>query len=224
MPFPGGTTADKARAHCSVKPLDPRRLNHQLSDPFVDVIADMMAKDPALRISTALEVVERLAPWTRNFQERQQSGTAFVPVAPPQDDRPVPASALAATTVAPLEPLPPPVDPDALPRGFADDMSANDQRYNMPVVPPPVITQPIAEWNWDGAAVGDSPPLTTTPCCAIPCRSCPLRGRAPSESDMSISMVVEPPRRIPLWLLVTLVGTPVALGGLVLLVSWLSGR
>ena len=28
VPFPGGTTSDKARAHCSLKPLDPRRLNH----------------------------------------------------------------------------------------------------------------------------------------------------------------------------------------------------
>ena len=55
--------SDKARSHCNMKPLDPRRLNHQLSDPFVDLIADMMAKDPA-RISTAAEVVERLVPWS----------------------------------------------------------------------------------------------------------------------------------------------------------------
>ena len=27
VPFPGGTTADKARAHCELRPLDPRRLN-----------------------------------------------------------------------------------------------------------------------------------------------------------------------------------------------------
>ena len=31
VPFPGGTTADKARAHCELRPLDPRRLNPQLS-------------------------------------------------------------------------------------------------------------------------------------------------------------------------------------------------
>ena len=30
VPFPGGTTADKARAHCELRPLDPRRLNPRL--------------------------------------------------------------------------------------------------------------------------------------------------------------------------------------------------
>ena len=47
VPFPGGTTADKALAHCELRPLDPRRLNPALSAEFVDVVADMMAKDPA---------------------------------------------------------------------------------------------------------------------------------------------------------------------------------
>jgi hypothetical protein len=63
VPFPGGTTADKARAHCELRPLDPRRLNPHLSGEFVEVLADMMAKDPARRLRSAAEVVERLAPW-----------------------------------------------------------------------------------------------------------------------------------------------------------------
>lgn len=63
VPFPGGTAKDKARAHCSLPPLDPRRLNPELDDAFVDVMAAMMAKNPAERIQTAAEVVERLAPW-----------------------------------------------------------------------------------------------------------------------------------------------------------------
>lgn len=63
VPFPGGTTVDKIRAHLTLRPLDPRRLNPRLSADFVDVMADMMAKDPAQRIQTAAEVVERLAPW-----------------------------------------------------------------------------------------------------------------------------------------------------------------
>ena len=62
VPFPGGTTSDKARAHCELKPLDPRRLNPQLTDRFVDVLADMMAKDPAERIPTAEAVMMRLRP------------------------------------------------------------------------------------------------------------------------------------------------------------------
>lgn len=64
VPYPGGSTADKARAHCELVPLNPRQLNSKLSAAFVDVLADMMAKDPAERIATAAEVVRRLQPWT----------------------------------------------------------------------------------------------------------------------------------------------------------------
>lgn len=63
VPFPGGTTADKAKAHLQLRPLDPRRLNPNLSSDFIGVLADMMAKDPAMRIPSAAEVVKRLAPW-----------------------------------------------------------------------------------------------------------------------------------------------------------------
>ncbi len=63
VPFPGGTTADKARAHCELRPLNPRRLNPRLSAEFVDVMADMMAKEPSQRIGSAREVQARLAPF-----------------------------------------------------------------------------------------------------------------------------------------------------------------
>ncbi|NMC21387.1 MAG: serine/threonine protein kinase [Thermogutta sp.] len=63
VPFPGGSTADKVRAHCELKPLDPRRLNPELDAAFVDVMADMMAKNPDERINSASEVISRLAPW-----------------------------------------------------------------------------------------------------------------------------------------------------------------
>ncbi|MEA1950309.1 MAG: serine/threonine-protein kinase [Planctomycetota bacterium] len=63
VPFPGGNTSDKARAHCQMRPLDPRRLNPTLSAEFVDVIADLMAKEPAERIPNARGVVTRLKPW-----------------------------------------------------------------------------------------------------------------------------------------------------------------
>ncbi len=63
VPFPGGTPRDKARAHCNEQPLDPRRLNPNLDDEFVDLIADMMMKDPEARIQTAQEVIRRLRPW-----------------------------------------------------------------------------------------------------------------------------------------------------------------
>lgn len=63
VPFPGGSAVDKCRAHLHLRPLDPRRLNPGLTDRFVDVIADMMAKNPADRIPSAREVADRLAPW-----------------------------------------------------------------------------------------------------------------------------------------------------------------
>jgi serine/threonine protein kinase len=63
VPFPGGTTSDKARAHCELRPLDPRRLNPRLSAEFVDVLAEMMAKDPSQRLQSAAQVIKRLAPW-----------------------------------------------------------------------------------------------------------------------------------------------------------------
>jgi len=65
VPFPGGTTRDKARRHCDETPWHPRRFNPEISDEFVDVIADMMAKDPRSRIQTAAEVAARLEPWAR---------------------------------------------------------------------------------------------------------------------------------------------------------------
>ncbi|MBN1394706.1 MAG: serine/threonine protein kinase [Pirellulales bacterium] len=69
VPFPGGTTADKARAHCELRPLDPRRLNPRLSAEFVDVMADMMAKEPSQRIAAADEVVARLASYLNPISE-----------------------------------------------------------------------------------------------------------------------------------------------------------
>jgi serine/threonine protein kinase len=66
VPFPGGTARDKARNHCQTMPLDPRRLNAELSDEFVEVIADMMAKKPEERIQSAGEVITRLAPWANS--------------------------------------------------------------------------------------------------------------------------------------------------------------
>jgi serine/threonine protein kinase len=63
VPFPGGSAKEKAKAHCTLPPLDPRRLNPDLSDDFVEVIAEMMAKQPENRIQTANEVARRLAPW-----------------------------------------------------------------------------------------------------------------------------------------------------------------
>jgi serine/threonine protein kinase len=60
VPFPGGTTKEKARRHCGETPWHPRRFNPDISEEFVEVIADMMEKDPKERVQTAQEVVNRL--------------------------------------------------------------------------------------------------------------------------------------------------------------------
>ncbi len=63
VPFPGGTVRDKARRQLEESPLNPKRINAELSDEFVEVIAAMMDKDPIARIQTMDEVIERLKPW-----------------------------------------------------------------------------------------------------------------------------------------------------------------
>jgi len=64
VPFPGGKPRDKARRHCEDTPWHPHRFNTALSDDFIDVIADMMEKDPTARVQTAAEVATRLEPWS----------------------------------------------------------------------------------------------------------------------------------------------------------------
>ncbi len=75
VPFPGGTTSEKAHAHCHEQPIDPRRLNPELDAAFVDVIGDMMLKDPKTRIGSAAEVIRRLRPWAGDNWQVTVSGT-----------------------------------------------------------------------------------------------------------------------------------------------------
>ncbi len=63
VPFPGGTSRDKARRHCEDTPLNPRRFHIELTDDFIDVIAAMMEKDRRRRLQSAADVIQRLAPW-----------------------------------------------------------------------------------------------------------------------------------------------------------------
>jgi serine/threonine protein kinase len=93
VPFPGGTTRDKARRHCEEIPLNPRRFNLELTDEFIDVIAAMMEKDPEKRIQTGDEVVRRLAPWAADSVKTAvgEAGTAagqgpLRPMTPDQAD------------------------------------------------------------------------------------------------------------------------------------------
>jgi serine/threonine protein kinase len=69
VPFPGGTAAEKARRHCEDTPWHPRRFSPDISEEFVEIIADMMEKEPADRIPSAAEVVARLEPWASQSAE-----------------------------------------------------------------------------------------------------------------------------------------------------------
>jgi serine/threonine protein kinase len=60
VPFPGGSAKDKARRHCTDTPWHPRRFNAELNEEFVEVLADMMEKDPKARVQSAAEIVARL--------------------------------------------------------------------------------------------------------------------------------------------------------------------
>jgi serine/threonine protein kinase len=60
VPFPGQTLAEKTEGHLHSLPVHPRLLNASLTDELVDVIADMMAKDPRERTSSAEKVSRRL--------------------------------------------------------------------------------------------------------------------------------------------------------------------
>ncbi|MDA7951098.1 MAG: serine/threonine protein kinase [Pirellulaceae bacterium] len=64
VPFPGGSSKDKARRHCEQAPWHPRRFAPEVSEEFVEIIADMMEKSIDKRIVSAEEVANRLEPWT----------------------------------------------------------------------------------------------------------------------------------------------------------------
>lgn len=63
VPFPGGSSVQKCHRHLSEQPMDPRRFRQDMSDDFLSILNDMLAKDPQKRLQTATEVIERLAPW-----------------------------------------------------------------------------------------------------------------------------------------------------------------
>lgn len=63
VPYPGGSAKNKAQRHLEETPWHPRRFNEEVSDEFVDLIADMMEKDPSVRLQSMAEVVARLEPW-----------------------------------------------------------------------------------------------------------------------------------------------------------------
>ncbi len=136
VPFPGGDSRSKCRRHCEQTPWHPRRFAPELSEDFVDVIADMMEKDPARRIASAAEVAERLEPWSQASLEvidrpiEHQSWAAPPPPRESQPPRETPESIDAASSNSPysgslsvsgtdstsIPPIPDSIDMEARPR------------------------------------------------------------------------------------------------------------
>lgn len=72
VPFPGGDTQHKVRRHLEETPFHPRRFAENISEEFVDIIAEMMDKDPTKRIQTCAEVAARLEPWAMDSTQITQ--------------------------------------------------------------------------------------------------------------------------------------------------------
>jgi serine/threonine-protein kinase len=76
VPFPGGSVADKLRAHQSAEP--PALARGDVPPTLAAVCRRMMAKDPAQRFQTPREVAEALAP----FCQADAPGAAQPPTGP----------------------------------------------------------------------------------------------------------------------------------------------
>lgn len=88
VPFPGGTPASKAIRHLEETPWHPRQFNPDVSEEFVEVIADMMDKNPANRVQSMAEVARRLEPWAVEgppIPSKQMSKSPWMPPPPPAD-------------------------------------------------------------------------------------------------------------------------------------------
>ncbi len=64
VPFPGGTRQEKAKRQLTETPTPIGHFAPQISQDFCRLVEAMMHKNPAERIGSAAEVIERLRPWT----------------------------------------------------------------------------------------------------------------------------------------------------------------
>ncbi len=94
VPFPGGDTAHKLRRHLEETPFHPRRFAENISEEFVDIIAEMMDKDPNKRIQTCAEVAARLEPWAIDSSQITQPRMTRGPWSSPPPLSPDPDTAI----------------------------------------------------------------------------------------------------------------------------------
>ncbi|MDR2169825.1 MAG: serine/threonine protein kinase [Planctomycetaceae bacterium] len=62
-PFPSGDLKQKLAAHVATEPLDPRVFNQTIPFHIAEITLAMLEKNPAKRIQSAQEIVEKLTAW-----------------------------------------------------------------------------------------------------------------------------------------------------------------
>lgn len=106
VPYPGGDSNSKCRRHCEETPWHPRKFVPDLDEELVEIIADMMEKDPADRIATAAEVAERLEPWAggiADIGERPLDDSHWATPPPPAESDTIEQDELADASIPSME-------------------------------------------------------------------------------------------------------------------------
>lgn len=142
VPYPGGDARSKCRRHLDETPWHPRRFAPELAEEFVELIAEMMEKDPQRRIASAAIVAERLLPWF----DGEIEPVAAAPAHSPWHPAPPPAEPVAGAAVETNE-------RELLSQGSIDDQrssaaSTSGSAATVPPPPPPIPFSP------DGSEIG----------------------------------------------------------------------
>lgn len=168
VPYPGGSPSSKAKRHLEETPWHPRQFNEDISDEFVDIIADMMEKDPKKRIQTAEDVVNRLRPWATDSQPlRSKQMTKSPWMSPPlptgsiEEDLGVPMQDTGSATYDPAEFSGSGADSASqISQGTSPVGSGSQETYRMPDVKPPL--PPLLSFE-----TTEEPQLSKTACVLI---------------------------------------------------------
>lgn len=114
VPYPGGDSRSKCRRHLEETPWHPRRFASSLDEEFVELIAEMMEKDPQRRIASASQVAQRLLPWCTAAGSEHgaagEHGDADSAVAGTNGVAGVVGSATSVSSAGPWRAAPPPAE------------------------------------------------------------------------------------------------------------------
>lgn len=150
VPYPGGTAKSKARRHLEETPWHPRRFNDEISDEFVDLIADMMEKEPSDRIQSCEEVANRLAPWASDDNlliDNSQGPSRWTPEPPPsvQNERIVINANDTGSASFDVADLAVSELSNQASQGTGSVGNQDTQRTDIPAPPPPILIEPPLE-------------------------------------------------------------------------------